>query len=187
MSLVFSMIIGMTSPSETDAANYSAQQVIDIVNDERLNKGLESLDVDSRLMDAAMNKARDMFEKQYWDHFGPGGETPWQFISGEGYNYIYAGENLAKGFSDVENINQSWLESPKHKAIILRSEYNETGVAVMDGVLEGKEVTVVVQIFTKKKEKSSSSLVQRIDEVGMLASFEDFLKRIMNTFKDDRD
>ncbi len=151
MSLVFTMIMGMSSPSKSDAANYTAQQVIALTNDDRANQGLTSLNVDQQLMNAAMNKARDMFEKQYWSHYGPNGETPWQFIYAQGYSYIYAGENLAKGFTDVQSINQSWLSSPEHRANILKPEYDEIGVAVMDGILEGKEVTLVVQMFTKEK------------------------------------
>jgi uncharacterized protein YkwD len=160
MGLVFTMMIGMSSPSEIEAANYSSQQIVDSTNRERLNRGLESLKVDSKLMNAAMNRARDMFEKQYWSHYGPNGETAWQFIYGQGYGYLYAGENLAKGFVDVQSINQSWMSSPLHSANILKPEYNETGVAVMDGVLEGKEVTLVVQILTKKKEATPPPVVK---------------------------
>lgn len=151
MSLVFTMIMGMVSTSKIHAANYTSQQVIALTNEDRAALGLEPVQADAQLMQAAMDKARDMFEKGYWDHYGPNGETPWQFIRAEGIQYTVAGENLGKGFSDVNKLNQAWLNSPAHRANIVKPEFNEIGVAVMDGTLEGKEVTLVVQMFVKEK------------------------------------
>jgi hypothetical protein len=141
----------MASTSKVRAANYTAQQVIALTNEDRSALGLSKLSTDAQLMQAAMDKARDMFAKGYWDHYGPNGETPWQFIRGEGIEYTVAGENLGKGFSDVQKLNQAWLNSPAHRANIVKPEYNEIGVAVMDGMLEGKQVTLVVQMFVKEK------------------------------------
>ncbi|KKP64330.1 MAG: hypothetical protein UR61_C0048G0003 [candidate division WS6 bacterium GW2011_GWE1_34_7] len=151
MSLVFTMIIAMSSPSKSLAANYTAQQVISLTNSDRTSRGLKGLSVDSKLMQAAINKARNMFAEQYWSHYGPNGETPWQFIRAQGYSYVYAGENLGKGFTDVQKLNQAWLESSSHRANILKPQYNEIGVAVMDGVLEGKKVTIVVQMLAEER------------------------------------
>jgi len=154
MSLVFTMIMGMVSTSKIHAANYTSQQVIALTNQDRAALGLDPLKADAELMQAAMDKARDMFEKGYWDHYGPNGETPWQFIRAEGIDYTVAGENLGKGFTDVNKLNQAWLNSPAHRANIVKPEFNEVGVAVMDGTLEGKEVTLVVQMFVKEKVKT---------------------------------
>jgi hypothetical protein len=87
-----------------------------------------------------------MFE-QHWDHFGPNGETPWQFIRAEGYNYVYAGENLAKGFQTAEGVHEAWMASPTHAANIMSGNYKDIGVAVVQGVLLGKQTTLVVQMF----------------------------------------
>jgi uncharacterized protein YkwD/HD superfamily phosphohydrolase YqeK len=151
MSLVFTMVMGMVSTSKLHAANYTSQEVIALANADRAELGLEPLNADEKLMQAAMDKARDMFEKGYWDHFGPNGESPWQFIKGEGYEYTMAGENLAKGYTDVTKMNQAWMASPGHRANIVKAEFNEIGVAVMDGTLEGQDVTLVVQMFAKEK------------------------------------
>ena len=61
----------------------------------------------AKLVAAAQAKANNMFELQYWDHFGPNGETPWMFISQAGYVYVYAGENLAKGFRTAEGVHEA--------------------------------------------------------------------------------
>jgi hypothetical protein len=96
---------------------------------------------------AALAKANNMFEMQYWDHFGPNGETPWQFISAAGYTYYYAGENLAKGFTTSEGVHQAWMASPSHRENILSPNYKDIGVAILSGTLNGKNVTLVVQMF----------------------------------------
>ena len=190
MSLVFTMIMGMVSTSKLHAANYTSQEVIALANEDRATLGLEPLNADEKLMQAAMDKAKDMFEKGYWDHYGPNGETPWQFIKGEGYEYKIAGENLAKGYTDAKKMNQAWLNSTTHRENILKPEFSEIGVAVVDGTLEGQDVTLVVQIFAKEKEEtkiestnSEGSSLQRKTEEGMLLSFKDILERIREILK----
>lgn len=150
ISLVFTMIMTMSSPSKLYAANYNEEQVIAITNQNRKSQNIGLLAVDAKLMQAAINKAQHMFDEQYWSHYGPGGETPWQFITAQGYSYVYAGENLAKNFSSLEAMNSSLLNSPEHRGNILDPQYDEIGVAVMDGVLAGENVTIVVQMFASE-------------------------------------
>lgn len=129
------------------ASAISSQNIISLTNNERTKLGLNALNSNSRLASAALAKANDMMEKQYWDHFGPNGETPWQFIRGAGYNYVYAGENLAKGFKTSEGVIEAWMASPTHKANIVSANYKDIGIAVVNGKLLGKETTLVVQMF----------------------------------------
>ncbi len=92
-------------------------------------------------------KATDMFARNYWAHYGPDGTTPWSFITNSGYEYEYAGENLAKNFMFSDGVVQAWMESPTHRENILRNEYTEIGYAIQNGVLNGEETTLVVQMF----------------------------------------
>lgn len=133
--------------SRVVASTISIDNIVALTNKERVNSGLNSLSNDVRLNAAALAKANDMLAKDYWDHFGPNGETPWQFISGAGYTYVYAGENLAKGFVTAEGVHQAWMSSPTHKANIMNSNYRDIGVAVIEGKLQGDNVILVVQMF----------------------------------------
>jgi hypothetical protein len=99
------------------------------------------------LTSAAHAKADNMFDEQYWDHFGPNGETPWQFILASGYSYVYAGENLAKGFTTSEGVHAAWMASASHRENIMNANYKEIGIAVVPGTLLGEDVLLVVQIF----------------------------------------
>ena len=140
----FGGLIGLT---EARASSITPANIISLTNQERLGYGLNTLSTSPQLSAAALAKANDMFEKQYWDHFGPNGESPWQFIRAAGYDYVYAGENLAKGFRTAEGIHEAWMASPTHKANIVSANYRDIGVAVVQGELLGKQTTLVVQMF----------------------------------------
>lgn len=138
---------GLIGLSEVEASSITPENIITLTNQERLGYGLNTLSTNAQLSAAALAKANDMFEKQYWDHFGPNGESPWQFIRAAGYNYVYAGENLAKGFKTAEGVHEAWMASPTHKANIVSGNYKDIGVAVVEGELLGKQTTLVVQMF----------------------------------------
>jgi hypothetical protein len=138
---------GFLGISQAQASTITPGNIINLTNQERVAWGLNALQTNSQLSAAALAKANDMFEKQYWDHFGPNGESPWQFIRAAGYNYVYAGENLAKGFRTAEGVHEAWMASPTHKANIISGNYKDIGVAVVEGVLLGKQTILVVQMF----------------------------------------
>jgi hypothetical protein len=92
-------------------------------------------------------KATDMFAKDYWAHVSPDGTTPWVWIRKAGYNYLYAGENLARGFDTSASVVNAWMNSPEHRANLLSSNYTDIGFAVQSGTLTGTETTLVVQEF----------------------------------------
>ncbi|HAM96507.1 MAG: hypothetical protein UR96_C0003G0009 [candidate division WS6 bacterium GW2011_GWC1_36_11] len=138
---------GVFGIDQAQASNITPSNIISLTNQERSANGLNTLKDNSKLAAAALAKANNMFEEQYWDHFGPNGETPWQYIRAEGYDYVYAGENLAKGFQTSEGVHEAWMASPTHAANIMSANYKDIGVAVVQGVLLGKQTTLVVQMF----------------------------------------
>ncbi|HOV29828.1 MAG TPA: CAP domain-containing protein [Candidatus Dojkabacteria bacterium] len=138
---------GVFGIEQAQASTITPENIVALTNAERANLGLSTLSYNAQLSSAALAKANDMFEKQYWDHFGPNGETPWQFIRGAGYSYVYAGENLAKGFKTSESVVEAWMASPTHRANIVNSNYRDIGVAVVEGILLGKQTVLVVQMF----------------------------------------
>lgn len=140
----FSGLIGI---SEVHASSITSTNIISLTNIERGKYGLNKLKNNSKLASAALAKANNMLKEQYWNHFGPNGETPWQFIKAAGYTYVYAGENLAKGFKSSEGVVEAWMASPTHRDNLLSGNYTEIGVAVVSGKLLGENTTLVVQMF----------------------------------------
>ena len=116
-------------------------------NQIRQARGLAPLKLDSELSQAAANKASNMFTNNYWAHIAPDGTTPWTFIKNSGYDYFYAGENLARGFANASDVVNAWMASPSHRDNILSSNYSDVGFAVSSGVLTGSDTVLVVEMF----------------------------------------
>jgi hypothetical protein len=129
------------------ASNITADQVIAQTNQERANLGLGRLVLNRQLSAAALAKGQDMFSEQYWAHTSPAGKQPWDFMAQSDYQFIVAGENLARDFDTTETMVTAWMASPTHRANIINPRYQEIGIAVINGQLQGVETTLVVQMF----------------------------------------
>jgi len=125
--------------------NISSEELLLLTNKERLNVGVGTLTFNERLSEAASKKADDMFEYNYWAHNSPAGKTPWVFIKNSEYKYVYAGENLARGFATPEDVIKAWMASPSHRANMLSQNYSDVGFAVKIGKLNGEETVLIVE------------------------------------------
>lgn len=125
----------------------TSTNIINLANDARIGAGLPTLSGNSLLEKAAQNKANDMLARQYFSHNTPDGKTPWTFIQAVGYSYLMAGENLAVDFTEAENVQDAWMNSPGHKANILNKSFEEIGIGIATGMFQGHQSTIVVQMF----------------------------------------
>jgi len=128
-------------------ADISSDQLLFLTNKDRQDVGLGSLFLNDKLSQAASAKADDMFEYNYWAHNSPSGKTPWSFITSADYKYVYAGENLARGFTTAESVINAWMASPDHRANMLSANYRDVGFAVKLGKLNGEDTVLVVEEF----------------------------------------
>lgn len=128
-------------------ANINVEKIIEETNNERKKQKLDLLHENQALSQAAYLKAQNMFAENYWAHFAPSGKDPWSFILGSGYKFSYAGENLAKNFYNSSEVVTAWMNSPTHRDNILNSNYQDIGIAVVEGTLNGQKTTLVVQMF----------------------------------------
>jgi hypothetical protein len=132
-------------------ADISGNLIVEMTNQARIKDGLKPLNVNSELSAAAAAKAADMIKNGYFAHFSPTNISPWFWIKQNGYNYKYAGENLAMNFSETAQVIDGWLNSPTHKANLLNVHYEDIGVAVLSGQVNGENRVVVVQMFGSPK------------------------------------
>lgn len=139
--------VKVRAPQVLGVASFSASEIISLTNVQRVQNGLGPLTYNSLLASAAAAKAQDMFTVNYWAHNSPLGKTPWVFITGAGYKYVYAGENLARDFNDAPSVVNAWMNSPSHRENILDANFKEIGVAVESGKLTGIDGILVVQMF----------------------------------------
>lgn len=150
--VIFLPLIRERAPSILGfATDISIEKLTELTNAKRRENGLQPLLEEPALIKAAKAKAEHMFSQDYWAHNGPDGKTPWFFIVNEGYQYVHAGENLAKDFDSTEAVLEAWMASQGHRANILSPNYQDIGFAVVNGKLNGRETTLVVQLFGIKK------------------------------------
>jgi hypothetical protein len=136
------------------ATDIRVDQLLADTNAKRVQDGLPTLTLNGLLSQAAQAKAADMFADNYWAHNSPSGKTPWDFIVKSGYKYTLAGENLAKNFQTSSGVVDAWMASPSHRDNIMKNGYIDVGFAVVNGVLNGEETTLVVQMFGAPQSRS---------------------------------
>lgn len=121
--------------------------VADLTNQQRTQNGLQALEVSPLLQEAAQDKANDMAAKGYFSHVSPSGQLPWYWFQQAGYDYQFAGENLAINFTDSQDVVNAWMLSPDHRANILKQQYTQIGIGIAQGMYQGQETTFVVEFF----------------------------------------
>ena len=152
------------------AANIPPDKVIELTNQKRNDAGVGNLVYNPLLSSAARAKGEHMLTQDYWAHVAPDGTQPWKFFTDVGYVYRYAGENLARDFSDPTSTVDAWMASPSHKENLLSAKYKDIGVAVVEGDLGGVETTLVVQLFGSPYIDSTPSVpIASADIQGTLA------------------
>lgn len=158
------IILGVffSKPNIVRASPITETKLIQLANQERKTRGLVELKLDPILYFAAKSKAQDMLDKDYFEHYSLDGKSPWDFIHSAGYDYQKAGENLAMDFATSEGIHDAWMASETHKNNILKPEYEDIAIATYIGDFNGKQTTMVVEMFGKpmpEDQYSAQSLI----------------------------
>jgi len=168
VTMVVAMVFGVVSiifkQNPTKAAfagNYTAEEVVVAVNQERTKKNLPELKQNPKLMEAARNKVDDMILNNYFAHISPVDGKKWSsFIRNSGYDYIEAGENLANGFDNTSDLVTAWMNSPTHRDNILNPNVDEAGMAVKSGFLDGYPTIFVAQTFGKREVPETTTITK---------------------------
>lgn len=154
----------------------------DLTNEERQSQNLATLTTNPTLSKAAEMKAEDMATKGYFAHTSPEGKTPWYWLDLVGYKYQYAGENLAIDFTDSKDVTNAWMNSPSHRANIVKDKYTEVGTGMATGIYEGKETVFVAQVYANPIPKEVEPIKVAVDkkEIKEVASDKEIKKDEVN-------
>ncbi|HEX7676864.1 MAG TPA: CAP domain-containing protein [Thermoanaerobaculia bacterium] len=129
------------------ASDITRASVVAAMNEYRAEHHLPPLREDLRLDAAANDRMRDMEDQGYWAHESPDGRSPFTWLAPHGYDFHYAGENLASGFETTELLVAGWMESPGHRDNILSPHFEDCGIAIIDGMTmrrgTGKSIVVM--------------------------------------------
>jgi len=124
-----------------------AEKIIQLTNNIRNELGVEPLIENQVLDQAALNKAQDMMINQYFAHVGPDDRALRNWLYDLKYNFRTAGENLAIGFYDANDVLDAWVASPTHYSNLIDPDFTEIGVGVVSGDYNGYETTLIAQYF----------------------------------------
>ena len=126
--------------------NSDEQEVFNLINKQRTDNGLTALKNDNEVQRIARIKAQDMVNNNYFSHQSPTYGSPFDMLKSFGISYKSAGENIAANSSNSGAVT-AWMNSSGHRANILNSSYNYTGVGVVSSPKYGK---MYVQMFIGK-------------------------------------
>ncbi|MEK4080547.1 CAP domain-containing protein [Solibacillus sp. FSL K6-1126] len=120
------------------------EQVVSLVNKERVQQGLAPLKIDWELARVAKYKSQDMHDKNYFSHTSPTYGSPFDMMKQFGISYKAAGENIAKGQKSAAQVMDGWMNSSGHRANIMDSKFTHIGVGYV------KDGNYWTQMFIKK-------------------------------------
>ncbi|KKR02349.1 MAG: hypothetical protein UT29_C0003G0005 [Candidatus Yanofskybacteria bacterium GW2011_GWA1_39_13] len=143
----------------------SQEDLYVLTNEARANNGVGKLQASSKLEAAAQLKLADMFQNNYFAHISPVGIEPWHWFDKANYSYRMAGENLAMDFMSSDEVFNAWLNSESHRNNLLLSEFQEVGIAVGTGMINGKQTVVVVQEFGVPKTSALAVQVKSVPKI----------------------
>ena len=116
------------------------KRMLDLVNQERESRGLKPLAADPELTEVARRHSADMFARGYFAHDTPEGITPFDRMREANVRFTTAGENLALA-PTIPVAHNGLMNSPGHRANILRPEFGRVGIGIMDGGMRGLMVS----------------------------------------------
>jgi uncharacterized YkwD family protein/spore coat assembly protein SafA len=109
------------------------EQVISLTNAERQKAGLPPLRNNWELSRVARYKSADMRDRNYFSHDSPTYGSPFTMMKNFGISYRTAAENIAAGQRSPSEVVNAWMNSPGHRANILKRDVTEIGVGYVKG------------------------------------------------------
>ena len=130
----------------TSSLTNDEMEVFNLINQKRTSAGLAKLKIDDETQNVARIKAKDMVDSNYFSHTSPTYGSPFDMLKSFKVSYKTAGENIAGNSSNSKAV-EAWMNSEGHKANILNSSFNYTGIGVVNGSKYGK---IYVPMFIGK-------------------------------------
>ena len=106
------------------------QEVLDLVNKQRVAAGCSPLAMQDQLTAAARGHSDAMAVQNFFSHNGKRGSTMPRRVKAQGYAGRFLAENIAAGQSSASNVVATWMQSAGHRRNILNCKYTETGIAL---------------------------------------------------------
>lgn len=169
--VLFNVAFTTNISAQIESGSISSEAIIQAHNKIRQEYNLEELTPNAFLSISAQEKAKEMLRLNCWDHYCPPNTPPWDFITDANYTYLQAGENLAEGFYDVDDVMTAWMNSPTHKENIIRGVYKDIGVGIVSGDFQGIQDNIIIVVhFGNSLEDFSNALLIQNPQDGAIVS-----------------
>jgi uncharacterized protein YkwD len=132
------------SPFSPAGLARTAAEVLALTNAERTAAGLPPLADDTLLTTAAQAHSADMVTRDFYSHTSPDGREPWHRATAAGCRHRAVGENIACGQRSPAEVVRGWMDSPGHRANILKPDFTHLGIGFAGG---GRAGTYWTQLF----------------------------------------
>jgi uncharacterized protein YkwD len=124
------LVTGGSAPTSQNAST-EAQEILSLTNAERAAAGCPAVTLNTKLSSAAQGHAGDMVQNDFFAHVGSDGATTGARMTRQGYVWRMAGENIAAGYTNADDVVAGWMSSSGHRANILNCGYREMGVGYL--------------------------------------------------------
>jgi len=134
-------------PPPVSGVGGAAGLQMSLVNQDRAANGVAPLAFSASLARVAQYRAQDMLNRNYFSHYDPStGQLAFvQLLHLWGIPYSTAGENIAWSTDpSMAAINTMFMNSPDHRANILKAAYHRIGI----GVASNGAKIMVVEVFS---------------------------------------
>lgn len=120
-------------PAATRAQGGFEVNLLREVNAVRARNGAQALALDARLTQAALAHARDMIRHgPQLAHRGSDGSQVGDRVTRHGYSWRTVAENISLGRNDPRAVVGAWMNSPGHRANLLRATVTQMGAALAE-------------------------------------------------------
>lgn len=119
-----------SADSEDSSISEYAKKVVNLVNEERKKAGVNTVDIDIKLTNAANVRSKEIVSN--FSHTRPDGTSFYTAIKEQGFSYRGCGENIAWGQKSPDEVMNAWMNSDGHRSNILNSKYTKIGVGVYE-------------------------------------------------------
>ncbi|MDP2630787.1 MAG: CAP domain-containing protein [Candidatus Uhrbacteria bacterium] len=164
--IAFVLSFPLSAYMAPDVLRDQAGKIVSLVNELRLQKGAQVLETVPALTSSSQAKADDMAKNHYFSHTSPDGKTVSSLELKYGYDYEFAGENLAMGFNSPKEVVDAWKKSATHYANLVDADFNNTGIGVKSGEYDGIATAFVAMHFgtprvVQKVEKKTEKKIEK--------------------------
>jgi serralysin len=136
----------MTTPTSLETL------FLQLINEARAKTGAKALTFDGELLDSSDAHSAWMDQTDIFSHTGVNGTNPGARMASAGYGAQGWGENIAYvsgGMTEatVRELHTNLMNSPGHYANIVNGSFEEIGIGLKEGTIDGYKVVFVTQNF----------------------------------------